>query len=52
MPPFSVDLSKDIEAQERLRNPKVAEMVKQLSKLRYGRDREIVETEIAQRARL
>ena len=50
--PFSMDLTKDIEAINKLRNPKVAEMIKQLSRLKYGKDREIVEAEIAQRARL
>ncbi|PJC27883.1 hypothetical protein CO054_03035 [Candidatus Shapirobacteria bacterium CG_4_9_14_0_2_um_filter_39_11] len=52
VPAFSVDLTKNIEAQRKLRNPKVAEMIKQLSRLKYGKDREIVEAEITQRARL
>ena len=52
VPSFSTDLTKDIVAQKKQRNPKVAEMIKQLSRLKYGRDREIVEAEIAQRARL
>lgn len=33
-------------------NPKMAEMIKKLSALKYGRPREIVEAEIAKRARL
>ncbi len=33
-------------------NPKMAEMIKRLSALKYGRPRAIVETEIAKRARL
>lgn len=33
-------------------NPKMAEMIKRLSALKYGRPREIVEAEIAKRARL
>jgi hypothetical protein len=52
VPPFSVDLTKNMEEMKKQRNPKVAEMIKQLSRLRYGRAREIVEAEIAQRARL
>lgn len=52
VPPFSMDVSKDIAAQRKLHNPKLAEMIKQLSRLKYGRDKEIVEAEINQRARL
>ena len=52
LPPFSMDLTKDIEAQKKRANPKVAAMIKQLSRLKYGRDRAIVEAEIVHRARL
>ncbi|GAI88374.1 unnamed protein product, partial [marine sediment metagenome] len=52
VPAFSMDLTKDIEAIDKLRNPKVAEMIRQLSRLKYGKDNEIIEAEIAQRARL
>ncbi len=52
LPAFSLDLTKDMSVQERMRNPKVAEMIRQLSQLKYGRDRYEVEREIAQRARL
>jgi hypothetical protein len=52
VPAFSMDLTKNIEAQKKLRNPKVAEMIKQLSRLKYGKDQEIIEAEISQRARL
>jgi hypothetical protein len=52
LPAFSVDLTKNIAQQKKTANPKVADMIKQLSSLKYGRDREIVEAEIAQRARL
>ncbi len=52
LPAFSLDLTKDMSVQERIRNPKVAEMIRQLSRLKYGRDRYEVEREIAQRARL
>lgn len=52
VPPFSVDLTKDMSLLEKQRNLKIAAMIKQLSRLRYGVAREVVEAEIAQRARL
>lgn len=52
VPAFSMSLYKDIKAQEARMNPKLAEMVKQLSRLKYGKDKELVEMEINQRARL
>jgi hypothetical protein len=52
MPPFSMDTTKDMTQMEKQANPKVAEMIKQLSRLKYGRDKEMVEADIAQRARL
>ncbi len=52
VPPFSMDLTKDMGHEKKLRNPKVAEMIKQLSRLKYGRDRAIVEAEVVRRARL
>ncbi len=52
VPAFSMDLTKDMKAMEKERNPKVAEMIKQLSRLKLGHDKQIVEAEIAQRARL
>ena len=52
MPPFSVDFTKDMNKVKAMRSPKMAEMVKQLSRLKYARDRNVVEAEIIQRARL
>ena len=52
VPPFSMDLAKDMAVQEKLKNPKVAAMIKQLSRLKYGQEQKIVEAEITQRARL
>ncbi|NMB56690.1 type IV secretory system conjugative DNA transfer family protein [Candidatus Beckwithbacteria bacterium] len=52
VPPFTIDLAKDLTVYNKLKNPKLAEMIIQLSRLKYGRDRELVEAEIAQRARL
>jgi len=50
--PFSMNLTKDVAKINKLRSSKVAEMIKQLSRLKFGKDNEIVEAEIAQRARL
>ena len=52
MPAFSIDLTKDMSKFEVFRNPKIAEMIKQLSRLKYGEDREIIEAKITQRAKL
>ena len=52
VPPFSLDMTKDMKAEERARSEKVAEMIKKLSALKYGHARQIVEAEIGQRARL
>lgn len=52
MPPFSMDLTRNIEAERKLANPKLAEMIKKLSRLKYGKDKNILEVEIAKRARL
>ena len=52
VPAFSMSLYKDIKAQDARMNPKLAEMVKQLSRLKYGKDKELIEVEINQRARL
>jgi hypothetical protein len=52
IPPFSVDMTRDIEAEKKASSPKVAQAIIQLSRLKYGKPRELVEAEIAQRARL
>ena len=52
VPAFSMDLTKDMEQMKKLENPKLAEMIKELSRLKYGVDKEVVEVEINQRARL
>lgn len=52
VPPFSVDLTKDVSELEARANPKLAQAIVQLSRLKYGRPREQVEAEIAQRAKL
>jgi len=48
-PSFSLDTTRDLSQDPK--NPKVAQMIRQLSRLRYGRDMELIEAEISQRAR-
>lgn len=52
VPAFSMSLEKDMDEVKARMNPKLAEMIKQLSRLKYGKDREVVEAEIQVRARL
>ncbi|MFH1705315.1 MAG: DUF87 domain-containing protein [Patescibacteria group bacterium] len=48
--PFSMDTTKDMEEDKQRRNPKLAETIKRLSILKYGRPAEVVEKEIASRS--
>ena len=50
VPPFSLDTTRDLSKVER--DVRIAEMIKQLSRLRYGRDVNVVDAEIVHRARL
>lgn len=50
--PFSLDLTKDMSAQKAGENTRVAEIIKEMSRLRYGRDMRLVEAEISRRAKL
>lgn len=52
VPPFSVDMTRNMTKERQMESPRVAEAIKRLSSLKYGRARDIVEAEIAQRARL
>ncbi len=52
VPPFSVDMTKDIKKLKAGANEKIAQAILQLSRLKFGRPRELVEAEINQRARL
>ena len=52
VPPFSMDLTKDIAKQKEAMNPKVAEIIKEMSRLKYGREVRMVEADIAKRAKL
>lgn len=52
VPAFSMDVTKDMEAMKKTSNPQIAQMIKELSRLKYGVDRELVEIAISQRSRL
>jgi len=52
VPPFSVDLTKDMNKLKAEGNDKVAQAIIQLSRLKYGRPRELVEAESIQRSNL
>jgi hypothetical protein len=49
---FSMSLEKDMDSVKARMNPKLAEMLKQLSRLRYGKDKLLVEQEIQTRSKL
>lgn len=50
--PFSMSLLKDMDAVKARMNPQQAEMIKELSRLKYGKDRDLVEAEIQTRSNL
>lgn len=50
--PFSIDTTKDMSELKKMENPKVAEIIKEMSRLKYGRHVREVEAEIARRSRL
>ena len=50
--PFSVDMTKDLKKMKLQANDKIAQAIIQLSRLKFGRPRELVEAEINQRSRL
>jgi hypothetical protein len=52
VPAFSMDVTKDLEQMKKQSNPQVSQMIKELSRLKFGADREVIEAEIVQRARL
>lgn len=51
-PPFTMDLTKDIEAIERMRKPELAQQIKELSRLKYGEDVDVIEEIMTKRAKL
>lgn len=52
VPPFSMDLTRDITKEKESQNERVSEIIKEMSRLRYGRDMRLVEAEITRRAKL
>ncbi len=52
IPPFSVDMTKDIKKLRAEENNKIAQAVIQLSRLKFGKPKELIEAAITQRARL
>jgi hypothetical protein len=52
VPPFSMDLYKNISKEKEKANPKVAKIIKEMSRLKYGKDVRLVEAEMVRRAKL
>ncbi|HVZ12790.1 MAG TPA: TraM recognition domain-containing protein [Patescibacteria group bacterium] len=50
--PFSLDMTRDLAEEKKRENPRAAELIRELSRLKYGRPRDLVEAEIAKRSRL
>lgn len=51
-PPFSMNLTKDLAEIEKMRRPEVAKHIKELSRLKYGQDVDIIEEVMSKRAQL
>jgi hypothetical protein len=52
VPSFSMDTTKDLAKVKALESERVAEIIKEMSRLKYGRDEKLVEAEIVRRAKL
>jgi hypothetical protein len=52
LPAFTMDVTKDLALEQKMFNPKLAEAIRQLSRLKYGKDVRLVESEIATRSKL
>jgi hypothetical protein len=50
--PFSIDTTKDLSKVKAMENARVAEIIKEMSRLKYGRDEKLVEAEITRRSNL
>lgn len=50
--PFSMDLTRDMDQEKNAENPRVAELIRELSRLKYGKEITSLEAQIAARARL
>ncbi len=49
--PFSVDMTRDMTKEKAMENPRVAELIKELSRLKYAKDVHQIEAEISTRAK-
>lgn len=52
VPAFSMNMKEDMPSIWKEQNPELSEKIKELSRLKYGKDRAVVEAEIGRRARL
>jgi len=52
VPPFSMDTTKDISKIKAMESPRIAEIIKEMSRLKYGRDEKLVEAEMTRRSKL
>ncbi len=52
VPPFSMNLTRDVDAERKMMDPKRAELIRELSRVKYGKPRDLVEQETAVRAKL
>lgn len=50
--PFSLDTTKDIAKEKAQMNPRVSELIKELSRIKYGKDVNVIEQVIGERAQL
>ncbi len=50
--PFSIDMTRNLDEERKMENPRVLELIRELSRLKYGRPRELIEAEVAKRSRL
>jgi hypothetical protein len=51
VPAFSMSLMKDMDAIEARMSPKMAAMIKELSRLKYGKDKDLIEEEMSTRVK-
>jgi len=52
VPPFSLNVNRDLKAERGQGSPEVSRMIKELSRLKYGRDESEIEEEIEKRSNL
>ena len=52
VPPFSLDTTKDLSKIKAMESPRIAEIIKEMSRLKYGRDEKLVGAEMERRSRL